>query len=354
MGVLKADTLDENYLKAYNLKYVYEEGPGIKRIKRGKGFSFHAPDGTLITNEQERERLKMLAVPPSYNDVWYCPLPNGHLQATGFDTTDKKQYFYHSAWEELREITKFTNMINFANALPSFRRKISYILNHPDEFSHKERVLSAMFRILEKTGMRVGSTVAEKRNHTFGLTTLKKKHIIEGDDGIHFEFKGKGARELEYVLTDKNVADIIHDCENIPGQHFFDYLDDNGKRHEIHSSHINAYIKEHMGESFSAKDFRTWRFSAYFLEEALKLARKDDKPTLTAVLDNVAEKSGNTPAILKSSYVHPGLLDSVKTQHLDRFKNEKESASGLRKGENLLYNYITSSHAKDLLKIKVD
>lgn len=349
MGVLSIDEIGEN-LEAYDLEYVYEDGLGIRRRKRGKGYSYYGPDGTLITCDKERVRLNGIAVPPSYTSVWYCPLHNGHLQATGIDSTDKKQYFYHAQWEELRKFSKFSNMINFANALPSFRRKISYMINHPDEFSHKERVLSAMFRILEQTGMRVGSIEAVKRNNTYGLTTLKKRHVVEDKDGVHFEFKGKGAVDLEYILNDKNVADIIHYCETISGQHFFDYLDDKGERHEIHAAHINAYIKENMGESFSAKDFRTWRFSTFFLEEALKLDHKEKKPTLTAVLNKVAEQSGNTPAILKSSYVHPGLIEAVKIGDLEMLRDEEENLAGLRKSENLLYNYITSGHAKNVLK----
>lgn len=350
MGLLRVDrNISEDELKALNIQYVYEEKPGIRRRKCGQGFSFIAPDGTYIKCPQEKTRLKALAVPPSYKDVWYCPLPNGHLQATGLDTTQKKQYFYHSAWETLREQTKFSNMENFARSLPAFRRKISYILNHPDEFSHREQILSAMFKILDNTGTRIGSITAEERNNTFGLTTLKKRHVeIDGAE-VHLEFKGKGGRELEYDLSDRNVARIIKECEDIPGQHFFDYLDERGERHKIQSATINSYLKTHMGQDYSAKDFRTWRFSCYFLNEALKTHIKNEKLTLKTVLDHVSEFSGNTPAVLKSSYIHPGLLECVRSNSVKDLQITKENLSGLLKAENYMLNFLKSKTAQDAL-----
>lgn len=352
MGLLRIDgNISEKDLEALNIQYIYEEKPGIRRRKCGQGFSFIAPDGNFIKCPQEKNRLKALAVPPSYEDVWYCPLPNGHLQATGLDTTNKKQYFYHSAWEILRERTKFSNMENFARSLPAFRRKISYILNHPNEYSQREQILSTMFKILDNTGIRIGSVSAEEKNNTFGLTTLKKRHIdINGAD-IHLEFKGKGGRELEYDLSDANVAEIIKECEDIPGQHFFDYLDENGARHKIQSATINSYLKTHMGVDFSAKDFRTWRFSCHFLNESLRLHNKGEKLTLKILLDNVSEFSGNTPAVLKSSYIHPGLLESVRNNNLKDLQINKESLSGLLKAENYMLNFLNSKTAKNALTV---
>lgn len=347
MGVLSIDNnVTEKDLQALEIQYVYEEKPGIQRLKRGRGFCFIDPRGNVIQCPNEKDRLKRLAVPPSYTEVWYCPLPNGHLQATGLDANSKKQYFYHSAWELLRERTKFSNMENFARNLPAFRRKISYILNHPDEYPHKEQVISAMFRILDNTGIRIGSTVAEEINNTFGLTTLKKRHVDIDGNIVHLKFKGKGGKELEYDLNDMGVAEIIRDCEEIPGQHFFDYMDDDGVKHQIQSATINAYLKKHMDERFSAKDFRTWRFSCYFLAEALKVHMSGNKPTLKSVLDHVSEFSGNTPAVLKSSYVHPGLLNAVRDNNLQDFEKSKETLSGLQKIENILLNFLQTKDAQ--------
>lgn len=350
MGLLRIDgNITEEELKALNIQYVYEEKPGIRRRKCGQGYAFIASDGNSIQCPKEKLRLKSLAVPPSYDDVWYCPLPNGHLQATGLDTTNKKQYFYHSAWEILRERTKFSNMEHFARSLPAFRRKISFILNHPEEFSQREQILSAMFKILDNTGIRIGSVTAQTHNNTYGLTTLKKCHVdVKGRD-IHLEFKGKGGRELEYDLSDANVAQIIKECEDIPGQHFFDYLDEQGERHKIQSATINSYLKTHMGQDYSAKDFRTWRFSCYFLNEALKIHSKGQNLTLKTVLDHVSEFSGNTPAVLKSSYIHPGLLECVRENNLQDLQISKENLSGLLKAENQMLNFLKSKTAQHAL-----
>jgi len=347
MALIWGKNLDEKTLKSLDLQYVYEEKPGITRQKRGRGFCFIDAKGQCIGCNEEKTRLKALAVPPSYSDVWYCALPNGHLQATGFDTTAKKQYFYHPAWAQLREKTKFSNMEHFAQNLPAFRRKISYILNHPDEFSHKEQLLSAMFRILDNTGMRIGNMKATKTNKTFGLTTLRKKHIDLDSNEVHFEFKGKGGRDLDYVMKDKAVAQIIRDCVDIPGQRFFEYLDEEGEKHAISSGTINAYIKKHMGEDFSAKDFRTWRFSCYFLTEALNGTKQEKPPSLKSLLDNVSALSGNTPSILKSSYIHPGLLEHTKAGSLVGLINDDEAITGLQKNENRLYNFIRSKEAQN-------
>ena len=346
MGILGEDRITDDDIKAFNLQYVYEEKPGIIRRKCGRGFAYIDPAGAIIKCPKEKLRLKSLAVPPSYNNVWYCPLHNGHLQATGFDGSDKKQYFYHESWAVLRERTKFANMEAFGTALPAFRRKISYILNHPKEFAHKEQVLSAMFRILDHSGMRVGSKQAMAVNKTYGLTTLKKRHVDFDNNEIKFEFDGKGGAAQSFILKDRAVADIIRDCEEISGQHFFDYIGEDGERHQVSSGTINAYIKEHMGAEFSAKDFRTWRFSAYFLSEALRQAGKEASVTLKSILSNVAEFSGNTPAVLQSSYIHPGLIDAVRKKNFKRLQEGGEGLNGLRQYENYLLHYLQSKDAK--------
>ena len=334
MAVLSSTKIDPAQLKDYDLTYVYEQNPGIQRVKRGRGFSFLSPDGTTIKDKSERERLLAIAVPPTYDKVWYCPIYNGHLQATGFDASAKKQYFYHPAWELLRETSKFSYMERFGEKLPAFRRRINRTLNDAD--NEKEELLSAMSRILDKTGMRTGNESASQTNKTYGLTTLRKKHVDHDDAALHFEYKGKGGNELEKDLRDPKVVNIIDHCAEIPGQRLFQYLDSKGEKHSVDSSDMNIFLKDSMGEDFSAKDFRTWRFSCLFLEEALRLASKGAGVTLKSVLGRVSETSGNTPSILKSSYVHPGLM-----------KNDKDQLSGLRKSENRLLNYLKTKHASD-------
>lgn len=327
-----------------DLLYVYEDPPGIRRIRRGKGFSFIAPDDTLITDKGERQRLRSLAVPPSYENVWYCPLPNGHLQATGLDSNAKKQYFYHPHWERLRRSENFAFMRAFGEALPAFRSRIRRLLEGED--AGREQVLSAMARILDNTGIRVGGETARRRNHTYGLTTLRKDHLALEEGEIHLDFRGKGGVRIEQYLKDPKVAAVIENCVEIGGQRLFQYTDMAGQAHQVHSGDMNDFIKAHMGSGFSAKDFRTWRFSTLFLELALKRAERGDKLTLAAVLDDVAGFSGNTAAVLKSSYVHPGLLLAVREGRADLLSRETHARTGLRKAENRLLSYMYSKHAQ--------
>jgi DNA topoisomerase-1 len=338
---MSADDLQQ-FLKQQHLIYVYEEPPGIRRLKKGKGFSFLDVTGKTIRCAKERQRLLSVAVPPTYKKVWYCPRPNGHLQATGFDSNDKKQYFYHTSWAALRETRKYDRMCQFGANLPRFRRKVSSLLK--DDVDNKDTVLAAMARILDKTGMRVGSALATDLNKTYGLTTLRKKHLHrENDDEIYFEYKGKAGVDLETHLKDPDLIRVIDECADIPGQKLFQYRGEDGHVHAIGSQDMNEFIKTHMEGSFSAKDFRTWRFNCLFIEAILKHA--DQNPTLKSLLETVCETSGNTPSILQSSYLHPGLIQLAKDKdwgHLDR---DTPDVRGLQKTETILLAYLNCPHA---------
>ncbi len=334
-------------LGQFNLCYVYEEEPYIKRVKRGKGFSYIDCNGQSIKDQDEIARLKSVAVPPTYTNVWYCPMANGHLQATGYDSKNKKQYFYHAHWAILREQSKFSSMIDFAQNLPKFRRVITQELKIIE--GTKEDILSAMCRILDRTGIRVGNETASSANDTYGLTTLLKKHEDHQGSAIHLDYKGKGGKEIERDFTDIKITEVLDYCAEIPGQRLFEYKDNKGVIHTIDSSDINKYIKHHMGDSFSAKDFRTWRFSCLFLKIALKHYRADTA-TLKNILNDVSAISGNTPSILQSSYVHPGLIQAVKNNQFEFLTIEKEEINGLRKHENFLLNYTLTQHAQTALQ----
>jgi DNA topoisomerase-1 len=332
----------------FNLKYVYEEPPGIRRIRRGRGFSFINPDDAVIREPRARQRLLDIAVPPTYENVWYCPLDNGHLQATGYDSQDKKQYFYHERWRQIQEAKKFDMLADFGPKLPAFRRKITRAID-PDSLC-RESVLAAMARLLDRTGIRIGNDLATQKNKTYGLTTLGKKQVETHGDTVELDFIGKGGQEIDLTFYEPKVAEMIDHCAEIPGQRLFQYLDEKEERHELHSHDLNNYIKEMIGEDFSAKVFRTWRFSCLFIEKALAAHEKNEKPTMKSILEEVAELSGNTPAILQSSYIHPGLLKAVKNGEWSHLDVPPKNIAGLRKAEIIFLNYLNTKHAAKALE----
>lgn len=342
MGFKGYESKLQQGLSQCDLIYVQEEPPGIKRRRCGRGFSYIDKNGTVIRDKAEKARLKAVAVPPTYEDVWYCPLANGHLQATGLDSTSKKQYFYHVSWSELRTLCKYSLMIEFAEKLPSIRRKITEYLKL--ENHDKDTVLAAMIRLLDSTGIRVGSTSATEKHQTYGITTLKNKHVSIEDDELWLEYDGKGQVHQEKLISDKKVIALIQECVEIPGQTLFQY-EKNGEYYSLGSSDVNQFIQEHMGSAFSAKDFRTWRFSSLFLQEALA-QREREKVSLTSVLDAISELTGNTLAVLKSSYIHPALLKLVKNQDWSQLNLEPKAKSGLRKVEGILLDFIQSEYAE--------
>ena len=269
------------------------------------------------------------------------------MQATGHDSKNKKQYFYHEKWREIQEANKFNSLYIFGEKLPSFRRKINHHLDL--DAIDKETVLAAMARLLDKTGMRVGNDSATQNNQTYGLTTLQKKHVETDNSEITLDYVGKGGKEIERFLNDSKIVEIIDNCAEIPGQRLFEVLDEDGKKKSLNSHDLNSFLKKLMDESFSAKDFRTWRFSCYFIEKSLSAHQKSDKTTLTSILKNVSDISGNTPSILKSSYIHPGLLEIVKDNDWDLLDKPSKVKQGLRQSEQIFLNYLQTEHAKNAL-----
>lgn len=341
-------------LKNSDLIYSYEEPPGIKRLRRGKGYAYYDPEGALIKNEEEKMRLNALAVPPSYENVWFCPLPNGHLQATGYDTKSNKQYFYHQLYRQMQEAEKYHALNRFAEKLPKIRRSIDRTLGTMQDIDKKnvqdkQKILAAMVRVLDRTGIRVGNEEATKKNHTYGLTTLRKKHFAEEDDKILFQYEGKGGVEIERRLNDAKVEKILDYCSELPGQSLFQYENEKGEGKTISSQDLNSFIKNLATDDFSAKDFRTWRFCCLFTEEALRQKGRGNKPTLTSVLETIAELTGNTPAILKKSYIHPGLLQIVKEGDWQQLKTDKD-IDGLRRYETVFAHYLRTKHARGALE----
>jgi DNA topoisomerase-1 len=295
---------------AAGLRYVQDEGPGIRRRRRGRGWSYRRPNGTLVRDCNERDRIARLAIPPAWTDVWICPDPRGHIQATGRDARGRKQYRYHPQWKAVRDETKFGRMIRFGEALPRIRRKVDEALQARE--LTREKVLATVVRLLEITCIRVGNDQYKRENGTFGLTTLRNRHVRVFADGVHFRFKGKGGQPIEAHVDDRRLARIIRECQDIPGYELFQYFDDEGRRTDVRSEDVNDYLREISGDDFTAKDFRTWMATLHafaFLSRQEPVDTENEvKRHRVAAIDHVADQLRNTRAVCRTSYVHPAVL----------------------------------------------
>ena len=333
-------------LDMVDILYIDETYMTITRKKYGKGYAYYDSSRNLIESRQEKDRLNAIAVPPTYINVLYCHTGNGHILATGHDASGKKQYFYHETWSKLQQAKKFNTLLKFGKAIPAFRRAIDKKLRNSTELD-KQTVLSLMARILDKTGMRVGNETSAKQRDTYGLTTLKKTHVNVDESNIHFTYRGKGGMDLDKVFANEKVANLIEQCAEIPGQRLFEYIDDNGQDRKIDSSDMNDFIHDIMDNRFSAKDFRTWRFSCYFMAELMKCANADTQSSLKSILETVSEKSGNTPSILQSSYIHPGLIQIAKSNDWNRISDLTPiDTTKLLHEEKMFIPYLETEHAQ--------
>ena len=310
------------------LTYSSDEMPGIRRRRYGKGFRFLWPDGTQVTEEDTLARIRKLAIPPAYRDVWICPDPDGHLQATGRDAKGRKQYRYHRRWTELREGTKFGRMLDFCRALPHLRERVNADLGHRG--LPREKVLAAVVRLLETTLIRVGNESYARENKSYGLTTLRDGHTeIEGSE-VRFSFKGKSGKEWNVSLRDRRLARVVGACRDVPGDELFQYLDRDGQRHAVTSGDVNAYLREATGADFTAKDFRTWAgtvLAAMALREFESFdSASAAKRNVTRAIEQVATRLGNTPSVCRKSYVHPEVLDAyLEGDLLESLQREVEA-----------------------------
>jgi len=308
------------------LLYAHEGDPGIRRRWSGKGFSYIDEEGAVVRDKVVLDRIRKLAIPPAYTDVWICPDPNGHIQATGRDARGRKQYRYHEQWRNTRDEAKFARMAAFGRALPALRARVEADLRR-HALSH-EKVVATVVRLLELTLIRVGNDEYAKHNKSFGLTTLRNRHVkIEGQT-LTFEFKGKSGVNRRLGLGDRRLARIMRSLQEMPGQRLFQYLDEEGRRRPVGSGDVNAYLREATGENFTAKDFRTW---AGTLAAAKALAMQpsptSDRETrrlVTLCIRATAGLLGNTPAVCRSAYVHPAVLDAFAAQALPETFAEAE------------------------------
>lgn len=294
------------------LNYVHDDTPGITRRRAGKGFSYKNGDGKTIADEAVRQRINALAIPPAYQEVWICPDPDGHIQATGLDEKGRKQYRYHPRWSEVRDEAKFTRLIAFAHALPAIRERTAADLRK--RTLSREKVLAAIIQLLEKTAIRVGNEEYARNNETYGLTTMENRHVEVEGKTVHFEFTGKSHKEHEIDLKDARLAKIVEQLQDLPGQSLFQFVDEDGDLHSITSGDVNDYLHEIAGDHFTAKDFRTWTgtvAASLALQEFEQFS--DQGAAAQNVVDAVkavAEKLGNTPAVCRKSYIHPAVIEA--------------------------------------------
>jgi DNA topoisomerase I len=302
----------EQVAKDNNLRYVTDGKPGIQRRRAGSGFSYIGLDGKPIRDKKKLERIKAIAIPPAWTDVWISASPNGHILATGRDAKGRKQYRYHDRWREVRDENKYERLIAFAEALPVIRERTAQDLKLSG--LPREKVLSAVVQMLDRTLIRVGNAEYAKENGSYGLTTMRKKHVDVDGNTIHFEFRGKSGQEHDVELRDRKLASIVKRCLELPGYELFKYLDEDGQQYDVESGHVNDYLREITGQEFSAKDFRTWAGTVLAARALQEFEAFDSdavaKKNVVQAIERVAKRLGNTPAICRKCYVHPAIMDS--------------------------------------------
>ena len=346
-----SDTLlqPERAADAAHLRYVSDEEDGYTRKRKGKGFAFYAPNGAHVKDKKLKARFKGLVIPPMWEDVWICKHHNGHIQATGRDAKGRKQYIYHEKWREVRDRAKFEHLVAFAEALPSLRSRLYRDLKK--EGLPRDKVVAAVVKLLETTLIRVGNESYAKNNQSYGLTTIRSKHVDTHGDEIEFVFKGKSGVEHDISTKNHALAEIVKACDELPGYELFKYVDDDGKTRDVDSADVNAYLKEVTGSSFSAKDFRTWAATTSSFSHLSEMdAAKDEKTAkrnISEAIKAVANELGNTPAVCRSSYVHPFMLELYEQGELHKraAKVKSEAPRGLKKDEFLTLELIKQQPA---------
>ena len=320
------------------LRYVSDEQPGFSRQRKGEEFEYFDTKGEPIRDEQRLLRIKRLAIPPAWTDVWICPSPNGHIQATGRDARRRKQYRYHERWREIRDENKYDRLVNFGKALPKIRRRLEKDLALSG--LPREKVLATIVQLLERSLIRVGNEEYARENKSFGLTTMQDRHVDVKGSKLRFRFRGKSGRQHEVDVTDRRIARIVSKLQDLPGQSLFQYLDDEGNVRDITSQDVNEYLREITGEDFTAKDFRTWAgtvLAAIALSTAGEFeTKKQAKANIKKAIEAVAKMLGNTPTICRQCYIHPFVLEAyLKGNSVNGFRSNAQEQLE-RKGIDLV------------------
>jgi DNA topoisomerase I len=311
--------------RSAGLIYVTDQMPGFRRIRRGRGFRYVTDRGQVLKNRAELDRITRLAIPPAWKDVWICPHAKGHLQACGRDARSRKQYRYHSEWRQCRDEAKYDQMLAFATTLPALRRQIAKDLSASG--LPRRKVVAAVVQLLEKTLIRVGNDEYARDNNSFGLTTMRNRHVQVSRSKLRFRFKGKGGKSHDIAFDDVRLARIVRRCQDLPGHELFGYVDDEGNVQDIGSADVNSYLREITGQDFTAKSFRTWAatvLAACALQDApeCQSQTKAKRYVVTAV-EAVAGLLGNTPAICRESYIHPAIVEAYVDGSLPRTRRPR-------------------------------
>ncbi|HEX4638767.1 MAG TPA: DNA topoisomerase IB [Chthoniobacterales bacterium] len=336
------------------LRYISDDRAGYTRRKKGDDFEYVDTDGKPIRDEQRLLRLKRLAIPPAWTDVWICPSTNCHLQATGRDARRRKQYLYHERWREIRDEDKYDRMIAFGKALPKIRKRVSEDLKLPG--LPRNKVLATVVQLLERTFIRIGNEEYARENKSFGLTTMKDRHVKVKGSKLRFRFRGKSGKDHEVDVRDRRIAKIISKLQDLPGQDLFQYVDDAGEVHNVSSQDVNAYLREITDEDFSAKDFRTLAGTVLTAAALSALeqfeTKKQAKANLKTAIGAVSKILGNTPAICRKCYVHPAIFESyLGKRSIEGLKEltedalEKEDVD-LRASEKAVLKFLESRLTK--------
>jgi DNA topoisomerase I len=322
------------------LRWVDTGEPGIARVRRGDGFAYRSASGRTLRDDKTLTRIREIAIPPAWQDVWICADARGHIQATGRDARGRKQYRYHADWQAQRGQTKFERLLPFGNALPRIRHRVQAALGNAQGAPTRERVLATLVRLLDTTRLRVGNAEYARDNDSFGLSTLRNRHAGVRGATLTLSFKGKSGVRHEARIEDRRVARVVQRCRELPGQALFQYVDDDKKPRRIDSTDINAWLADAAGGAFTAKDFRTWHGSVL----ALQLARAP-QASLTSVLAGVAQALGNTPAVCRKSYVHPAVLAIVGAAPAAE-ESSARAVRGLHADEQRLLRSLARPRAK--------
>ncbi|WP_269716727.1 DNA topoisomerase IB [Caulobacter sp. NIBR2454] len=308
----KTPTTPQAFAKAAGLTYVNDSDPGLSRVKTAKGFAYRDAKGGAIKDAAVIDRIDKLAIPPAWTEVWICARADGHIQAVGRDARGRKQYRYHADWRSIRDDHKYGRTIAFGRALPKLRRRLEEDL--AKRGLPREKVLAAVVSLLEQTLIRVGNAEYARTNKSFGLTTMRDRHVTLTGAGATFEFRGKSGVLHRTGFQDRRLARIVRACQDLPGQRLFQYEDENGERRPVESADVNAYLREAMGDDFTAKDFRTWA-GTLAMAEALSMQPEPTSQTETKQIVNLCVKAvagvlGNTAAVCRKCYIHPAVFDA--------------------------------------------
>ena len=323
--------------KDAGLRYINGEIPGITRRKKGRGFAYFAPNGSLVRQNATLKRIRSLVIPPAWTRVWICPQPEGHLQAVGRDARGRKQYRYHPLYREVRDQVKFDRMETFGAALQAIRRRIRRDLKHPG--MPKEKILAAVIRLLDETCVRIGNDEYTRSNGSYGLTTLHNKHADVRGAKLRLRFRGKSGQEQDVTLHDEQLARIVKRCQDLPGAELFEYVSESGDIQSLGSGDVNEYLRETTGEDITAKDFRTWHGTGYTFVQLRELGRAESeteaKRNVVTAIKGTAAKLGNRPATCRKYYIHPAVIESYLTEKMFDLEMPKSGSRNSLRPEEL-------------------